>query len=66
MKSKALIIGALPIPFTGPWVHLESDREWQIRGLRDGIRIEKRNGKMRAIIEKELETKERVNVFAVG
>lgn len=64
MKSKGLILGALPLPFEGPWVVLEGDRKWEFRGLQDGIRMEKQNGKVRAIIEKTLETDERISVFA--
>lgn len=34
MKKKALIIGALPQPFQGPWVNLDSD-EWDVRMQHD-------------------------------
>ncbi len=64
MKSKALIIGALPLPFEGPWVVLEGDRKWEFRGLQDGIRLKREDGRVKAIIWKALKTEERVNVFA--
>ena len=64
MKRKALITGARPHPFEGPWVALEEGSEWDIEGLRPGIRVEHENGRARAIIE-DLDTLERVSVIAV-
>ena len=64
MKRKALITGARPHPFEGPWVALEEDSDWIIEGLRPGIRVEHENGRARAIIE-DLDTLERVSVIAV-
>lgn len=46
MKKKALLIGARPRPFDGPWVHLE-EGDWQIVPPADfggGILIEYENG----------------------
>lgn len=64
MKRKALITGARPHPFTGPWVALEKGSEWDIEGLRPGIRVEHSDGRARAIIE-DLDTLDRVSVIAV-
>ena len=51
MKRKALITGARPHPFEGPWVALEESSEWEMEGLRPGVRVEHLPGKARAIIE---------------
>lgn len=43
MKSKALILGALPEPQKGPWVRIDDAEEWQAdpRGqYGDGVSIE--------------------------
>ena len=64
MKRKALLTGARPHPFEGPWVALEESSEWEMEGLRPGIRIEQEPGRARAIIE-NLETSDRVSVVAV-
>ncbi|KKL24898.1 hypothetical protein LCGC14_2410740 [marine sediment metagenome] len=40
MKRKALITGARPHPFEGPWVSLEEESEWEMEGLRPGVRVE--------------------------
>lgn len=66
MKSKGLIIGALPLPFEGPWVVLDRELDWEIQGLQEGIRVDRDDEKVRAVIEKELEIEGRVNVLAVG
>lgn len=65
MKRKALITGARPHPFVGPWVRLEEDSNWEMEGLRPGIRVEHVDGKARAIIEPSLECNERISVVAV-
>ena len=62
MKRKALITGARLHPFVGPWVALEESSEWEMEGLRPGIRIEQEPGKARAIIE--LTSESDVNTFA--
>ena len=64
MKRKALITGARPHPFEGPWVSLEVESDWEMEGLRPGIRVEHEGGRARAIIE-NLETSGRVSVVAV-
>lgn len=64
MKRKALITGALPHPFEGPWVTLEEGSEWEMEGLRPGIRVEHVDGRARAIIENSWKG-ERVSVVAV-
>ncbi len=51
MKRKALITGARPHPFEGPWVALEEGSEWEMEGLRPGVRIERIDGRARAIID---------------
>ena len=62
MKRKALITGARPHPFKGPWVTLEETSEWEMEGLRPGIRVEHVDGRARAIIE--LTNDSNVNMFA--
>ena len=64
MKRKALLTGALPHPFEGPWVALEEDSEWEIEGLRPGVRVEHVDGRARAIIE-EASDGERISIVAV-
>lgn len=66
MKRKALITGALPHPFEGPWVVLDKDRDWEIEGLREGVRVERVDGRARAILDpiKPLDTS-RISVIAV-
>ena len=51
MKRKALLTGARPHPFEGPWVALGERSEWAMEGLRPGVRIEQETGRARAIIE---------------
>lgn len=46
MKKKALLIGARPRPFVGPWVYLE-EGSWEVEppvDFRGGILIEYQNG----------------------
>ena len=64
MKRKALITGARPHPFEGPWVTLEETSEWEMEGLRPGVRVEHVDGRARAIIE-NVEEGERISVVAV-
>ncbi len=64
MKRKALITGALPHPFEGPWVALEEGSEWEIEGLRSGVRVELKPGFGRAIIETTVEGG-RISIVAV-
>ena len=64
MKRKALITGARPHPFEGPWVTLEESSEWEMEGLRPGVRVEHVDGRARAIIE-NVEEGERISVVAV-
>lgn len=69
MKRKALITGARPHPFEGPWVALEKGSEWEMEGLRPGVRVEHVDGRARAIIELTNESNvnmfERISVVAV-
>ena len=51
MRRKALLTGARLHPFVGPWVALEESSEWEMEGLRPGVRVEHLPGKARAIIE---------------
>ena len=47
MKKKALIIGALPVPFEGPWVVTDETDGWDVRMEHEyggGIRIEVEEG----------------------
>lgn len=37
MKQKALVIGALPSPFEGPWVEFGDRAKWRVRPLREHI-----------------------------
>lgn len=64
MKRKALITGALPHPFEGPWVALEEESEWEMEGLRPGVRVEHVDGRARAIIEEAIEGG-RISIVAV-
>ncbi|KKM60411.1 hypothetical protein LCGC14_1542120 [marine sediment metagenome] len=64
MKRKALITGARPHPFEGPWVTLEEGSDWEMEGLRPGIRVEHVDGRARAIIE-EASGDKRISVVAV-
>ena len=64
MKRKALITGARPHPFKGPWVSLEEGSEWEMEGLRPGVRVEHVDGRARAIIEGAVEG-ERISIVAV-
>lgn len=64
MKRKALITGARPHPFKGPWVTLEETSEWEMEGLRPGVRVEHVDGRARAIIE-NVEEEGRISVVAV-
>ncbi|KKL28013.1 hypothetical protein LCGC14_2379370 [marine sediment metagenome] len=63
MKRKALITGARPHPFVGPWVELETDKSWEFEGLRDGVRVQADVGRVRGIIETT--EGERISVVAV-
>ncbi len=64
MKRKALITGARPHPFEGPWVTLEESSEWEMEGLRPGVRVEHVDGRARAIIE-NVSGDERISIVAV-
>ena len=64
MKRKALLTGARPHPFEGPWVALEEGSEWEIEGLRPGVRVEHVGGWARAIIEAATEGG-RISIVAV-
>ena len=64
MKRKALITGARLHPFVGPWVALEESSEWEMEGLRPGVRIEQEPGRARAIIE-DASGEGRISVVAV-
>ena len=47
MKSKALLVAALPIPFDGPWVSLEEASAWRVvpeADYGDAVRIEVEEG----------------------
>ncbi len=63
MKRKALITGARPHPFVGPWVELEPGKHWKFEGLRDGVRVEHQFEKARGIIETS--EGDRISVVAV-
>jgi len=65
VREKALITGALPRPFVGPWVELGEKSGWEFEGLRAGVKIETVLGKSRAVIELDEEKGERVSVIAV-
>ena len=64
MKRKALLTGARPHPFEGPWVSLEESSEWEMEGLRPGVRVEHADGRARAIIE-DVSGDGRISVVAV-
>lgn len=42
MRKKALILGALPIPFKGPWVRIDECERWvlDVEQSLDGVYIE--------------------------
>lgn len=43
MKTKSLITGALPLPFTGPWVRIDDAERWSVKhpsGIAGGGRVE--------------------------
>ena len=65
MKEKALITGALPRPFVGPWVELNPETKWLFVGIKDGVKVEIGAGSARAIIGPEVDGEERVSVIAV-
>ena len=47
MKSKALLVAALPVPFDGPWVSLEEAAAWRVDpegDYGDAVRIEVEEG----------------------
>lgn len=45
MASKALIIGARPSPFEGPWIPVSEADEWEVVGERhEAIVVEVSNG----------------------
>jgi hypothetical protein len=45
MKQKALVIGALPSPFVGPWVEISDRAEWHVRPLPE------HNQKLKLVVE---------------
>lgn len=47
MKVKALIIGALPLPFVGPWVRIDDGLIWRVVHPPEAagfVEVEVRNG----------------------
>ena len=53
MKKKALIIGALPVPFEGPWVVTDDADGWDVRMEHEyggGVQVEFADTQARAII----------------
>ena len=62
MKRKALITGAQLHPFEGPWVVLESDKDWEFEGVTDAVRVEREGDRARAVIG--LGNGSDVNVYA--
>ncbi len=53
MKKKALIIGALPVPFEGPWVVTDDADGWDVRTEHeygDAVRVEHADSQARAVI----------------
>lgn len=47
MGQKALILGALPSPFEGPWIHLPEGSEWEVdmpEHVAKHVEIEVQNG----------------------
>jgi hypothetical protein len=65
MKKKALITGALPRPFTGPWVELDPRISWYFEGIKDGVKVELKSGSARAVINEWVGQEERISVIAV-
>ena len=65
MREKALITGALPLPFIGPWVELSQETKWLFVGLKDGVNVELSDGSARAIIGPDVGEDERISVIAV-
>ena len=65
MKEKALITGALPRPFVGPWVELSQETKWLFVGLKDGVKVELSEGSARAVISLWGTDAERISVIAV-
>lgn len=70
MKRKALIIGALPLPFDGPWVQVEDMDEWDVRmdhEYHDGVMIEHGDSKrVRARILEKIPGVPHVSVWLEG
>ncbi len=64
MKRKALITGAKPQPFEGPWVSLEIEKKWEFEGLRNGVRLERLKDMARVLIGVP-DGDERISVIAV-
>ena len=64
MKRKALITGAKPQPFEGPWVSLEDEKKWEFEGLRNGVRLERLKDMARVLIGKP-DGDQRISVIAV-
>jgi len=64
MKRKALITGAKPQPFNGPWISLETEKKWKFEGLRNGVRLERLGDLARVLIGLP-DGDERISVIAV-
>ena len=62
MKRKALLTGAKLQPFEGPWVTLDSDKEWEFEGVTPAVEVEREADRARAVIG--LTNSSDVNVFA--
>ena len=53
MKKKALIIGALPVPFEGPWVVIDDADGWDVRMEHEYgkmVKVEFNGSQTRAVI----------------
>ena len=70
MRRKALIIGALPLPFEGPWVRVDNMDEWDVKmdhDYKSHVTVEHDDSnRIRAVISSKILDVPHVSVWLEG